>query len=179
MSAENGFEMADQRRDEDIVLLNHMHPWVLAKIGFLVIILAAITTLSFLIWGASLVSSVTLGASILILVVYLLIRAFIYRNSLLIVTNQRVIYINQKSLFHRTVQEVELENIFNLQYKIKGIMKSLLNFGDIELSTVGDDENNITIQNIENPHFIHEKISELRTKYQKTGTIKNSRTIIR
>lgn len=161
---EEEFEFDDQRPDEKVVLTRRQHPWVLSKAGLWILILGALVFISILIWGMSKISFITITASVLIIVAYLMIQFFLYRNSLFVLTTHRVIYISQSSLFKRKVQEVELENIFNLQYKIEGVMKSLLNFGSVELTTVGDNDNHINITNIENPHFLYEKISELRKR---------------
>lgn len=79
-------------------------------------------------------------------------------------TNHRVINIAQTGLFNRRVQEVELENIFNIEYEVKGVMKNLMNFGNIKLTTVADQTNSIIFPNVENPHFIFEKISDARKR---------------
>jgi len=78
------------------------------------------------------------------------------------------IKIDQKGYFNRRVSETELDNIYNINYEIKGIVKSLLNYGDIKVSTVGDDISVIAIINIENPHYIQEKIMDLHQKYKKS-----------
>lgn len=161
---EKEFEFDDQRPDEKVVLMRRQHPWVLSRAGLWILLLAILVFISILIWGMSRVSFVTITAAVIIVIIYLAIQYFLYRNSLFVLTTHRVIYISQTSLFKRRVQEVELENIFNLQYEIEGIMKSLLNFGSVELTTVGDSDNHINITNIENPHFLYEKISELRKR---------------
>lgn len=161
---EEDYEIDDQRPDEEIVFLCHMHPWVLAKVGVVSILLILITVAAFLIWGTSLISSIILLISLAIIIVYGSARAFLYKNAIFIITTHRVINVSQTGLFQRKVQELELENIYNLQYEIKGPIKSFLNFGDLELTTIGSPENAIHVKNIENPHFIHEKISELRKR---------------
>ena len=162
MQSEEEFEFDDQRKDEEIILVKHQHPWVLAKLGLVIVLLTALVFLSFLIWGASLYSVVVLIGVVIIITIYTTSRMFVFKNSIFILTNYRVINIGQNSLFQRKVQETELENIYNLQYEIKGMMRSLLNFGNIELTTQGDESNIIKFYNIENPHFIHEKISDAR-----------------
>lgn len=172
-------EIEDQRPDEKVILLKHQHPWVLSKAGFIVLLLVALVTIFFLIWGFKGITLITLIVAVLIIASYLGIRFFLYRNSLFILTNHRVINILQNSLFKRKVQEVELENIFNLQYKIEGMMHSLLNFGDLELTTVGNPEDSISINNIENPHFIYEKISDARKNVVSKSEKIEQRPIIR
>lgn len=161
---EEELEFEDQRPHEKIIFLRHQHPWVLAKAGLVVVILAVVVIISFLIWGASFNSVVTLIAALIIAGIYIWIRAFLYKNGLFILTNERIINICQNGIFRRQVQETELENIYNLQYKVEGPIGSLLNFGSIELTTQGDLTNIIKVQNIENPHFIFEKISDAKKR---------------
>ncbi len=158
------YEIEDQRPDEKIILIRYQHPWVLAKTGLIFILLVLIIVAAFLFWGATISSMVILAIILALLVVYGFMRTFVYRNSLFILTNHRIINISQGNLFARKVQETELENIYNLEYRIDGPIQSLLNFGSIELTTQGDLTNVIKIKNIENPHFILEKISIFRKK---------------
>ena len=51
MPLDEEFEFDDQRKDEEIILTRHQHPWVLAKLGLVIVILIALVFLSFLIWG--------------------------------------------------------------------------------------------------------------------------------
>lgn len=177
--AEEEFEFENQRPDEKIVFLKHQHPWVLSKAGLIVVIFAALVFGSFLIWGASGITVGILIGVLVFLVAFLWVRFFLYRNSMFILTNHRVIYILQSSLFSRRVQEVELENIYNIEYKIKGVMNSLLNFGDVELTTEGDFTNCVRVKNIENPHFIFEKISDERKRVMNSYDKSELKTIIR
>lgn len=158
------FEIEDQRPDEEIVLIRHQHPWVLARAGIILIILVLISVGAFLLWGTAIISFLILAGVLIVIVCYGFMRLFLYRSSLFILTNHRVINILQSSVFKRKVQETELENIYNLQYRVDGMMQSLLNFGSIELTTEGDPSNTINVYNIENPHFVHEKISTLRKR---------------
>jgi len=91
------------------------------------------------------------------IVSFLLGRFFVYNNDIYILTSQRIINIDQSSFFTRRVSEAELENIQNVTYEIKGPIRSFLNFGDIIVSTAGNTPG-LTLKNVENPHFVQEKI---------------------
>jgi hypothetical protein len=161
---ENDYEIENQRANEEVILVTHMHPWVFAKAGMIGILLVLAVVGSFMIWGASSYSVITLTIATVIVIAYSLLRAFLYKNTVFILTNLRIINITQSSLFHRKVQEMELGNIYNLQYKINGPVKSFMNFGDIELTTMGSQDSAMNITNIENPHFVYEKISHAKEK---------------
>jgi len=162
-------EFDNQRKDEEIVIVSRRHPWVLAKTGLIMVGLLAILFLAFLIFGASLISSIALLAILVIMIVYGFIRWFVFANDIFILTNQRVININQGGFFTRRVTEAELANILNVSYEIKGPIKSFLNFGDIMVDTSGSDNNLLVLRNIENPHFVQERIVSLQKKAQGSG----------
>lgn len=159
-------EFDNQRNDEEIVLMNRRHPWVLAKTGLITIAAILVVVIAFMIVGASLISSVVLVVGLIFVLIYGFIRWFVYSNDIYILTNERVINIDQGGFFTRRVTEAELVNILNVSYEIKGPVKSLLNFGDISVDTSGSDRNFLVLENIENPHFIQEKIVAQQKKAQ-------------
>ena len=65
----------------------------------------------------------------------------------------------QIGLFTRRLNESELDKIQNLTVEVKGMTKTLLNFGDIKITTAGVDPVMI-LQNIENPYEIQQKIAK-------------------
>jgi hypothetical protein len=160
------FEFENQRPDENVILIKKRHPFVLAKTGWFLLLLALLLVISFFIWGASSISVIILIAILLLAFLISLMRWFVYSNDLFILTNERIINIEQYALFSRRVTEAELANILNVSYEIKGIVKSFLNFGDITIDTSGSDTNFLVLKNIENPHFIQEKIVNLQKKAQ-------------
>lgn len=149
--------------------MNRRHPWVLAKAGLILIVTILIVVISFLIFGASLTTSIVLVAGLIFVTIYGFIRWFVYTNDIYILTNERVINIDQGGFFNRRVTEAELANILNVSYEIKGPIKSFLNFGDISIDTSGSDRNFLVLENIENPHFIQEKIVAQQKKAQEKG----------
>lgn len=160
-------EMDDQRPDEEIIFTYHQHPWVLAKTFLYLIIDAVVIVLAFLVWQADQISIGILVAGLIFAFTTISVRWFTYRNDLFILTNQRIIKIDQSGLFKRKVSETELDNVYNVNYEVNGLIRSLLNFGNIKISTVGDEVSTINISNIENPSFVQEKIMSYHNKYKK------------
>jgi hypothetical protein len=156
------FTFDGQRADEEVILFRHQHPWVLAKMGFIDVALAVAILAMFLIFGASSLSVISLILGVIIISVYNFNKIYSYRNTFFILTDQRIMNINQGTVFGRKVQETELVNIYNLSYSTKGIIKNLLNFGEIELTTQGDVNDRIIFKNMPVPHEIFEKLSKAR-----------------
>lgn len=159
-------EFDNQREDEEIVLLRRRHPWVLWKSGLFILILVIVVIAAFLFWGASLKSSIALIAALLIGGYHIIVRWFVYTNDIYILTNQRIINIDQSGFFARRVSEAELENIQNVTYEIKGPIRSFLNFGGIQIQTAGSAPG-LLLKNVENPHFVQEKIVSLQKSLSK------------
>lgn len=152
-------EFDNQRPHEEVVLLRKRHPWVLWRSGFIIIILGIIVFLTFLFFGASKVSAITTIIAIVVGAYHLVVKFFVYNNDIFIITDQRIINIDQRGFFSRKVSETELENIQNVAYEVKGPIRSMLNFGEVIISTAGNTVG-LTLANVENPHFIQEKIVE-------------------
>lgn len=64
----------------------------------------------------------------------------IYRHNHLIVTNERVFAEIQNSPFSHRTQNIELEHIEDCSFNQNGIVATILNYGSIRLSTVGDEQ---------------------------------------
>jgi len=69
---------------------------------------------------------------------------------LIIVTNERVISIDQVSFLHRTISETELSQIQDVKHVVKGLLANLFGFGSIIVQTAAQ---NITfeIKDVEKP----------------------------
>ncbi len=73
----------------------------------------------------------------LVLWILLFYQIIIYILTVLIVTNKRLIKIEQKGLFNYERNEMELNKIQDISFKIYGIFAAFLNFGDMEVQTAG------------------------------------------
>lgn len=67
------------------------------------------------------------------------ISYYVYTNNRFFLTNESVIQEIQNSLFSRQEQTVSLNNIEDASYTQKGIVQQILDYGDIRLSTEGDE----------------------------------------
>lgn len=156
------FEFEGQRPNETVLLAKRQHPWVLSKLGLLILVIILINIVLIKFFGLSTVTSISLTASAIIIALAVFIRWFTFNNDIFILTDQRVINLDQTNLFFKRASETELKDIVNVTYEIKGIAKTILNFGDVQLSGVGDEISTIILKNVENPHFIHDKIISAR-----------------
>lgn len=77
-----------------------------------------------------------------------------------IVTNDRIIDINQKGLFGRAVSELDLTRVQDVHSEIKGIIPTMLNYGNVVVQTAANEEN-FHFEQISNPSGVRQRILEL------------------
>jgi uncharacterized membrane protein YdbT with pleckstrin-like domain len=74
------------------------------------------------------------------------------------ITNRRIIDIEQKGFFNRDVSTFRMERIQDVTVEIKGIVATLLNFGDIHVQTAGESQKFI-IKGIGRPKHVKDIIT--------------------
>lgn len=83
-----------------------------------------------------------------------------YYLDILIVTNKRVIDINQKGLFNREVSTFKLDRMQDITTEIYGLIATLLKFGNIQLQTAGE-TNEFIIKGIPDPVKVKRQILDI------------------
>ncbi len=78
-----------------------------------------------------------------------------------IVTNKRIIDIEQINLFHRTKSTMRLERVQNVGVKRKGVLEEIFNFGTISVETAGYKTFVAEMNNIPDPNGVARTIMEL------------------
>ncbi len=70
---------------------------------------------------------------------------YIWYNNVFVITNQRIIDIDQRGFFEKIVSEVPYENIIDISYYVKGFWQTVLKLGTIKIKAGGVD---LVIKNI-------------------------------
>ncbi|MCW1907956.1 MAG: PH domain-containing protein [Candidatus Saccharibacteria bacterium] len=148
----------DQFDDEEVLFMFRKHPVVMRKgliISMLAILLGTVPALikpemSYFIGGL-------IGGFVLSIILFLPSWIAWY-YSIFIVTDQRLIQITQKGLFHRSVVDLTLAQIQMVNYQVSGLQETLLGFGTIMMQTyVGD----LVIHDVHHPAKIQKKLLKL------------------
>lgn len=137
--------------NEHIILISRRHWWILTGKITAVLFLGLIPILLYSFWGVvspqiTLPNEEAVGAFIYFaltlyytfLWLYFCIFFVDYFLDVWIVTNMRIIDIEQKGLFNREVSECYLANIQDITIEIKGVMPTFLNFGDLHIQTAAE-----------------------------------------
>ncbi|MBN1584903.1 PH domain-containing protein [Candidatus Uhrbacteria bacterium] len=77
-----------------------------------------------------------------------------------IVTDRRIIDIQQTGLFSRTVAELEISRIQDATSEVKGIVPTILNYGDVHIQTAGEKER-FLFEQVPNPDRIRQRLVKL------------------
>jgi hypothetical protein len=118
-------------------------------------------------------SYVSLAQSIylLFLVLGLFILWIIYYLNIQIITDHRIVDIDQHSLVSRTVSELHLSNIEDVTAEVAGPIATVLNYGNVYVQTAGETERFI-FNNVPNPAEIEKMILDLYEKLPEGKRIK-------
>ncbi|PIT88613.1 MAG: hypothetical protein COU29_02460 [Candidatus Magasanikbacteria bacterium CG10_big_fil_rev_8_21_14_0_10_36_32] len=86
--------------------------------------------------------------------------------NLTIITNDRLVDINQNGLFSRTIAEVDLYLIQDATSEIKGFFPSIFDYGNVMVQTAGSMPR-CTLHNVAHPHELRKKLLDLALEDRK------------
>jgi len=143
-----------------IVILLALLPMVFFSI---VIVFSTYTLLaSSLIAEGSLLGPVILFLAIVFLHIFW-IASFIsitdYYLDVWILTDKRVIAIEQKNLFSRTLYEFELSKIQEVGVDVRGFLQTIIDFGDVRVSTASENPD-FKFKQVGNPNVVKDAIMD-------------------
>jgi hypothetical protein len=149
---------ADQFDNEEVLFVFRKHPIVMRRgliFGMLAILLGTVPSLvkpNYMVYFIGLLCGMAVGSLIF------LPSWIAWHFSIFIVTDQRLIQITQKGLFHRSVVDMGLNQIQMVNYEVDGLQATLLGFGTIVMQTfVGD----LVIHEIHHPAAIQKRLLEV------------------
>ena len=76
-----------------------------------------------------------------------------------IVTDQRVVNIEQKGLFSRHVSELHFHTVQDITSKVQGVIPTLLNYGDVEVQTAAE-KTRFLFRHVPDPYAIKAMLVE-------------------
>ena len=161
--------------DNEMVLMVLRKHWfelggVVASFILALIVAPLVLTLLPLLDGEldkALVESLTnffLTLYIMIILVFLFHFWADYYLDMWIITNERIIDIEQNGLFSREISEIPLRHVQDITLEIHGVIETLLKFGSIKIQTAGERE--FAIKNV--PRLYEAK--DLILKYSREQT---------
>jgi len=159
-----------QEKNEKIILILRRHFFVFIKTLLMYIILVFLPLLIRYLFNnyTTIVLSETarVGIGLVLSLYYIFIVTFFYRAWLdhyldvWVVTSERIVDIEQKGLFSRQISAQRLYRIQDVTADVKGILPTLLHYGNVHVQTAGTEQRFIFKQ-IPNPYEVTKKITML------------------
>ena len=172
--------MITLRNTEHVVTVMHRH-WAVLILPILSTLIIAVIppALLFTLANASpsplAALSSTIGFFVLILLWLILIAVLLsefvyYWLDVWMLTNERVIDIEQRGLFHREISEFGVENIQDVTVETPSLLATALHFGTITIHTAGD--KSFIVRDVPNADQIRELIiTTARHQARHVGTL--------
>lgn len=82
-----------------------------------------------------------------------------------VVTDKRIVNIEQKGLFARNVSELKLERIQDVTTEVHGFIPTMFNYGDVYIQTAAEKER-FEFQKVPNPYAVKDTIMNLQKKVE-------------
>jgi uncharacterized membrane protein YdbT with pleckstrin-like domain len=156
---DSNFTFRGQRPDEKVFNVVRRHPvvffWPLLQatlalaIGIIILIYLGFGNIFYIVGGLA------------ILFIFAVISKiwFVYSNSFCLITDQRVINVDQLGFFNRQITETEFSKIQDVTNSTNGMIGTALNVGKVEIQTAGK-ENKLTIRHIPDPYQVQQEITK-------------------
>lgn len=118
--------------------------------------------------GPIIYPTAVLAASVfyLAIIVFFFTQFIDFYLDLWVVTNDRIVDIEQFGLFARTVSEVDLFRIQDVTTNVHGFFSTIFNYGVITIKTASDNKS-IVFKNIPRPNAVREKLIRLSDEDRK------------
>ena len=147
------------RDDEKIITVLHHHPITYWKqIAITVVLILIAFFLMFVLFSVGEIGVALFLAILATGFFYGLREFFIWYFNVAIVTNQRIIDLDQKGFFNKTVSECSYDKLLDLCYSVHGFAQTVLKLGTIKIQAAGV---KLIISNVKNVVAVNQLITDL------------------
>lgn len=170
-----GLDFPGRQDDEHIVIVLHRHWFIFVRSVVMLLLLGAAPLVVGLIWsrltdwtlasGTLSYTLVVMAAGLYYLFLWILIFGYWldYYLDAFIITNKRIVDIEQAGLFGRTVAEERLYRIQDVTSDAQGIMATAFHYGNVYVQTAGKTERFI-FEHVAHPEYVAQTILQLTDK---------------
>ncbi|HBI33952.1 MAG TPA: hypothetical protein DEA43_03950 [Candidatus Moranbacteria bacterium] len=92
-----------------------------------------------------------------------------YYFDIWIITTERIINIEQKGMFTRSVSELRFAKIQDITTEVVGFLPTVINYGDVRVQTAGE-ESEFVFRTVSDPYHVKNIIMELQKKAETKKT---------
>ena len=152
-----------QKPDEEIKAIVRPH-WLNLLGAILATILAAVLPIAIIVAGNALegpslggttqaIVTAMLGVYYLALITYFFVRWLAVYLDVGVITDQRVVDVDQRSLFNRNVAELDSKMVQDISSDKSGLLQTIFDFGDVVIQTAGE-RPNFTLEGAPHPEQV-------------------------
>lgn len=164
-----------QKSFEEIQYILHRHPITFLPEVVVAVVLFLIPPGIWIVFGDTLLSDITAGSAgwvfliLLMSAYYITTLTFFYTQfvtyylDLWVVTNDRIIDVDQKTLFAKTISELGLVNVQDVTTDVTGFFATMFDYGDVIIKTASDNPN-IIFRKVHRPNKIRAAVIDLADK---------------
>lgn len=157
------YSFRGQRSGEQVLMVARYHAWLLMPVAFVWLVIIAILVGLIMYFGLSRVTSIAIFVSAILGGGYTFYQWFLWNASNTIITDQRVIRIEQQSMFNRQIAEAEIDRIQEISTSIKGPIRTMFNFGTVRIQTASS-EGKVDLVDVTNPYDIQQAIVSVQRR---------------
>jgi uncharacterized membrane protein YdbT with pleckstrin-like domain len=163
--------LPNQRKGEKVELFLRRHWLVTLRILVTLVVLAGVPMIVFTVLAHDVTTWLNhpivgpvfiVGATIyaMAIILFSFVEYADYYLDTWIVTNERIINIEQKGLFNRVASELQLNAVQDVTSDVKGLVRTLFDYGDVVIQTAGEVKR-FHFKGIPNPEEIKERVIHL------------------
>ena len=170
MGHQNKTLFPGQQPTEQILMVLRQHWAVLAmklSLWFVMLVLYFVLDYVALTYGPQFVEAQLLPlldlarvAYLMFLLLGLFIIFVLYYLNMHIITNERIVDVEQRGLLHHTISELHLNQIQDVTAEVHGLPENLLDYGDVYIQTAGETER-FVFRKVPNPTKVTKTILDL------------------
>lgn len=165
-------------KDEHMILEVRKHWYVMSTYGIIAFCLFLMPLLVYSIFEALSITVVMYGNTLgffffaysaILLVTWMMLFYWWtdYFLDVWVVTNKKIIAIDQDGFFGRKITTLHLAKVQDVTSEVEGIIATTMDFGDITVETASHD-GSFMIRGVGEPNKVREKINEVLAEYHRT-----------
>lgn len=173
------FHFAGQKNREEILMVIHRHWFNILEQMFLVFLMVAalFASLIYIPLLFPVFKAPVLGSffaflenifAMAIWIIFFLIWIDYYFD-VWIITNLRIVNIEQKGLFNRSVSEMDFSRIQDITTEVVGIIPTFLNYGDVLIQTAAEEEK-FLFRQVPDPYNIKDVLMKMQKQRNREKT---------
>lgn len=176
MKSFNEFHFKGQKQGETILLVVHRH-WLDILSQFFVVMVLFLVFLGLFFYAPHFFPRLdeVYGRELFfffqsLFLIFLWFFSFLvwvdYYFDVWIVTNERIVNIEQRGMFSRSISELKLENIQDVTVEVLGAIPTFFNYGNLFVQTAAERER-FLFRHVPNPYGIKDQIMNLQKKWER------------